>query len=79
MICLNCHSMEPVIDWNRMAFKKMSNLKTLIIKSGQFYKSPKYLPSTLRVLIWQSHLSNSLSSSFLNKASEISSFSNVYF
>jgi len=34
--------MEPVIDWNGKAFKKMSNLKTLIIKNGQFSKSPKY-------------------------------------
>ena len=71
--------MEPVIDWNGKAFKKMSNLRTLIIKNGQFSKSPKYLPSTLRVLIWEGYHSKSLSSSFLNKASEISSFSNCVY
>ncbi|KEH29802.1 functional resistance protein KR1, putative [Medicago truncatula] len=48
MIYLNSRSTDPVIDWNGKAFKKMTNLKTLIIKNVSFSKDPKYLPSSLR-------------------------------
>ncbi|KAK2421751.1 TMV resistance protein N [Trifolium repens] len=53
MIYLNFPSMETVIEWDGDAFKKMKNLKTLIIKNGHFSKGPKYLPNTLRVLKWK--------------------------
>ncbi|KAK7314808.1 hypothetical protein VNO77_33336 [Canavalia gladiata] len=43
---------EPVIDWDGEAFKKMKNLKTLIIKIGSFSKGPKHLPNSLRLLEW---------------------------
>jgi len=85
MIYLNCTSMEPVIDMNEKAFKKMTNLKTLIIendhysKGPNFSKGPKYLPSSLRVLKWKGFTSESLSSCFSNKASEIISFSNCVY
>jgi hypothetical protein len=74
MIYLNFPSMEAVIEWDGDAFKKMKNLKTLIIKNGQFSKGPKYLPSTLRVLKWKGYPSKFPSSAtVLNKASAINS------
>lgn len=74
MIYLNCPTKDPVIDWNGKAFKNMAKLKTLIIENDQFSKGPKYLPSTLRVLKWNSYPSKSLSSSVLNKVSEQNHF-----
>ncbi|KEH29803.1 disease resistance protein (TIR-NBS-LRR class) [Medicago truncatula] len=62
MIYLNSPSMDLVIDWNGKAFKKMTNLKTLIIKNVYFSKDPKYLPSSLRVLKLNGCSSESLSS-----------------
>ena len=79
MIYLNSPSMDPVIDWNGKAFKKMTNLKTLIIENGHFSEGLKYLPSSLRVLKWKGCLSGSLSASILNKASEMISFSNCIY
>jgi len=32
------------------AFQNMQNLKTLIIRNGNFSKGPEYLPDNLRVL-----------------------------
>jgi len=58
---------EGMIEWNRKAFKKMRNLKTLIIKSGNFSKGPKYLPNSLRVLEWWRYPSHGLPSDFLSK------------
>jgi len=76
MIYMNFHSMEPVIDQKGKAFKKMTNLKTLVIENGHFSKGLKYLRSSLRVLKWKGFTSESLSSCFSNKASEMISFSN---
>jgi len=60
--------MEPVIDMNEKAFKKMTNLKTLFIQDGNFSKGPKYLPSSLVFCKWKGCPSKTLS--FLsNKAS----------
>ena len=43
---------EREVEWDGDAFKRMKNLKTLIIKNGLFSKGPKHLPNTLRVLEW---------------------------
>ncbi|RZB57639.1 TMV resistance protein N [Glycine soja] len=43
-----------------MAFKKMNNLKRLIIESGSFTTGPKHLPNSLRVLEWWDYPSPSL-------------------
>ncbi|KAG4926825.1 hypothetical protein JHK85_053311 [Glycine max] len=43
---------EVEIQWDGDAFKKMKNLKTLIIRSGHFSKGPKHFPKSLRVLEW---------------------------
>ncbi|KAG4939271.1 hypothetical protein JHK86_045412 [Glycine max] len=52
IICMNVSSFGEEVEWDGDAFKKMKNLKTLIIKSGCFSKGPKHLPNTLRVLEW---------------------------
>lgn len=74
MIYLNGPSIEVLRDWNGKAFKKMKNLKTLIIKSGHFSKGSRYFPSSLRVLEWQRYPSECIPFSLLNKASEIYSY-----
>jgi hypothetical protein len=73
MIYLNCPSMENLIEWDGKAFKKMTNLKTLIIENVQFSRGPDYLPRSLRFWKWKGCPLKSLSF-FLNKASEIISF-----
>ena len=80
IIRLSSPSTEAIEDWNEKAFKKMKNLKTLIIENVHFSKGEMYLPSCLRVLKWKGCTSGSLSSSILYKACEIISFSNcIYF
>ncbi|XP_027358503.1 TMV resistance protein N-like isoform X2 [Abrus precatorius] len=66
IICLDfpLFDKEEIVEWNRKAFKKMKNLKTLIIKNGHFSKSPKYLPNSLRVLEWWRYPSHDLPSDF---------------
>jgi hypothetical protein len=76
IIHLNSPATEAIVDCNAKAFKKMKNLKTLIIENGHFSKGARYLPSSLRQLEWEKCHSKFLSSSFLNKASRISSFYN---
>ena len=55
---------SEVVEWDRNAFKKMKNLKTLIIRNGNFFKGPKHLPNSLRVLEWQKYPSPSLPADF---------------
>jgi len=62
-----------------MPLKKMTKLKTLVIENGRFSNGLKYLPSSLIVLKWKGCLSESLSASILNKASEMISFSNCIY
>nr|AKQ06244.1 disease resistance protein [Caragana korshinskii] len=41
---------SPVkVECDRKAFKKMKNLRTLIMKDAQFSESPKHLPNSLRI------------------------------
>ncbi|XP_027357713.1 TMV resistance protein N-like isoform X2 [Abrus precatorius] len=58
---------EEIIKWNRKAFKKMKNLKTLIIKNGHFSKGPKHLPNSLRVLEWAKYPSQGFPANFCSK------------
>jgi hypothetical protein len=43
---------DDEVELDESAFKKMKNLKTLIIKGGHFSKGPKHLPNSLRVVEW---------------------------
>lgn len=49
------------------SFKRMKNLKILIVRNGHFYGSPQHLPNNLRLLDWMEYPSSSLPSSFLPK------------
>ncbi|KAL1319056.1 disease resistance protein RPS4B [Arachis hypogaea] len=49
------------------SFKKMKNLKILIVRNGQFFGSPQDLPNNLRLLDWMEYPSSSFPSSFLPK------------
>ncbi|KAL2339965.1 hypothetical protein Fmac_007905 [Flemingia macrophylla] len=56
-----------VIEWDGMAFKQMTNLKTLIIRDAIFTNGPKHLPNSLRVLEWWRYPSSSLPFEFYPK------------
>ncbi|XP_058722609.1 disease resistance protein RPV1-like [Vicia villosa] len=70
MIYLDFPSTEAIIDWNGKAFKKMKNLKTLIIKNGHFSKGARHLPSGLGVLEWQRYPLGCIPFSISNKTFE---------
>jgi hypothetical protein len=74
IIHLNSPSSEAAIDWNGKAFKKMKNLKILIIKNGHFSQGARNLPTILRVLEWERCPLKSPSFWFLDKVNEIISF-----
>ncbi|XP_057446646.1 TMV resistance protein N-like [Lotus japonicus] len=52
------------VKWDGNAFKKMKNLRTLIIKKCHFSKAPIHLPNSLRVLEWWKYPSEELPSDF---------------
>ncbi|KAL2967653.1 hypothetical protein AAZX31_16G187300 [Glycine max] len=66
IICLDfsLFGKEATIEWNGNAFKKIKNLKILIIRNGKFSKGPNYFPESLRVLEWHGYPSNCLPSIF---------------
>jgi hypothetical protein len=55
---------ETEVELDESAFKKMKNLKTLIIEGGHFSKGPKYLPNSLRVFKWEAYPSEYLPQDF---------------
>jgi len=66
------------VKWDGLAFKKMENLKTLIIRNVSFSESPKHLPNSLRVLEWQKYPSCGLPSDFYPKKLAICNFSSDF-
>ncbi|KAL5095723.1 hypothetical protein RYX36_000050 [Vicia faba] len=58
---------DEAIEWDGEAFKKMENLKTLVIKKCHFSNAPKHLPSSLRVLQWWNYPSQKLPCDFDSK------------
>ncbi|CAJ2665542.1 unnamed protein product [Trifolium pratense] len=68
MIYLDYPSKEIVINWNGEVFKKMTNLKTLVIKNANFSEGSRYFPNSLRVLEWEKYPSTPFS--ILNKKFE---------
>ena len=65
---------EAKVEWDGKAFKKMKNLKTLIIKNCHFSEVPKHLPNSLRVLEWWGYPSQYLPSDFYPKKLSIFKF-----
>ncbi|KAF7824970.1 TMV resistance protein N-like isoform X2 [Senna tora] len=55
---------EEEIEWSGTAFKKMKNLRILIIRKTQFSVAPKYLPNSLKLLEWTHYPSQSLPEGF---------------
>lgn len=55
---------EEAIEWDGEAFKKMENLRTLIIKKCKFSQAAKCLPTGLRVLEWWRYPLEELPSDF---------------
>ncbi|KAK7271000.1 hypothetical protein RJT34_26570 [Clitoria ternatea] len=64
-----CNSIK--VQWNGKAFKKMKNLKILIIENAIFSTGPEHLPNSLRVLDWSGYPLRSLPSDFNPKQVEI--------
>ncbi|KAK7291279.1 hypothetical protein RIF29_06288 [Crotalaria pallida] len=53
-------SYTRIEEWDGKAFKKMENLKTLIVEGHCFVGVPQHLPNSLRVLEWERYPSPSL-------------------
>lgn len=52
------------VQWSGEAFKKMKNLRILIIRNARFSIGPQNLPNSLRVLDWSGYPSPSLPADF---------------
>ncbi|KAI9086122.1 hypothetical protein K1719_031843 [Acacia pycnantha] len=55
---------QKEVEWSGKAFKKMNNLRILIVRKAQFSTGPKYLPNNLRWLEWQGYPSTQLPPNF---------------
>ncbi|KAI9086125.1 hypothetical protein K1719_031846 [Acacia pycnantha] len=55
---------EVEVKWSGLSFKKMTNLRILIIRKVQFSTGPKYLPDSLRWLEWEGYPSTNLPPKF---------------
>ncbi|KAH1247771.1 Disease resistance protein RPP5 [Glycine max] len=66
IICLDypIFDEEEIVQWDGTTFQNMQNLKTLIIRNGNFSKGPEYLPNSLRVFEWWGYPSHCLPSDF---------------
>ncbi|KAI9115214.1 hypothetical protein K1719_013533 [Acacia pycnantha] len=58
---------DKVINWSGLAFKKMPNLKILIVRNARFSTGPKHLPNRLRFLDWKGYPYPSLPYDFCPK------------
>lgn len=61
---LHSNGPEGAVNWDGEAFKKMKNLKMLIITNCRFSKGTTHLPRSLRVLKWGGYPSSSLPPDF---------------
>ncbi|KAJ7970186.1 Disease resistance-like protein [Quillaja saponaria] len=55
---------EENLHWSGEAFKKMTNLRILIVENAYFSQGPKHLPNSLQVLDWKSFPSSSFPADF---------------
>ncbi|XP_027359407.1 TMV resistance protein N-like [Abrus precatorius] len=69
---------EANVKWDGEAFKKMENLKTLIIKRGSFCEGPRQFPNSLRVLEWVKYPSKYLPHDFQPKKLVICKLPNTW-
>ncbi|XLT60619.1 hypothetical protein HN873_053223 [Arachis hypogaea] len=67
IIKLTLPKLDEKVNWDGNAFKKMDNLRTLIINEGGFLEGPKHLPNSLKVLKWAKYPSEFLPSHFCPK------------
>ncbi|KAJ7970185.1 Disease resistance-like protein [Quillaja saponaria] len=55
---------EEKLQWSGEAFKRMKNLRILMVENAYFSEGPKHLPNNLRVLDWKNYPSMSLPPDF---------------
>jgi len=58
---------EEIVEWKGDEFKKMKNLKTLVVKTSFFVDPHVHLPNSLRVLEWHAFPLQEIPSDFLSK------------
>ncbi|KAL2338798.1 hypothetical protein Fmac_013244 [Flemingia macrophylla] len=63
-IMLHPPKQEKVHHWTFTAFKKMKNLRILIVRNAIFSHGPSYLPNSLRLLDWKGYPSKSFPPDF---------------
>ncbi|CAJ2655652.1 unnamed protein product [Trifolium pratense] len=63
-IMLDPPAHEEVCNWSDNAFKKMENLRILIIRNTSFQSAPSCLPNSLRLLDWKGYPSKSFPADF---------------
>ncbi|CAJ1940541.1 unnamed protein product [Sphenostylis stenocarpa] len=63
-IMLHPPKQEKIDYWSMTAFKKMKNLRILIIRNAIFSSGPSYLPNSLRLLDWKGYPSKSFPQNF---------------
>ncbi|KAI9086171.1 hypothetical protein K1719_031892 [Acacia pycnantha] len=55
---------QEQMEWSGMSFKKMNNLRILVVRNAQFSTSPKYFPNSLRWLEWKGYPCTTFPSNF---------------
>ncbi|KOM47669.1 hypothetical protein LR48_Vigan07g137300 [Vigna angularis] len=55
---------EKIDYWTMTAFKKMKNLRILIVRNAIFSSGPSYLPNSLRLIDWKGYPSKSFPPDF---------------
>lgn len=55
---------EKIDYWTVTAFKKMKNLRILIVRNAIFSSGPSYLPNSLRLIDWKGYPSKSFPPDF---------------
>ncbi|KAJ1409731.1 Toll/interleukin-1 receptor-like proteiny [Sesbania bispinosa] len=63
-IMLHPPTHEEIDNWSNTAFKKMKNLRILIVWNAKFSTGPSYLPNSLRLLDWTGFPSQSFPPEF---------------
>ncbi|KAI9086147.1 hypothetical protein K1719_031868 [Acacia pycnantha] len=55
---------QEQVEWSGMSFKKMNNLRILVVRNAQFTTGPKCFPNNLRWLEWKGYPCTTLPSDF---------------